>query len=436
MKKYSSHTVLVVLTAWLSRILSAIATLYSMRVLSSSLSPSEYSVFIVLIGLLGWFALSDLGVGYALQNTISRKATIGDSVSSELLWAYSCLLSSTSLIAMLAYLYRSQLAIFLFHDISGTTASIALKGTVASSAIILSLTSFFTLSSKVLYGNHKGYIANILACLSTALGVLILSRASFTSHKVEDSILALYGPMVIVGISVSIFYVLRPIFSRSAMSWCIFQSMLKESSGFFLFYTFAAAALQFDYLIISQRVGDHSQIIEYFNLARLFALASFVMQAILFAAWPRFTSLYSTGSMTRISANLRGLTIAGICFALCFTLAILVSRNVLSSFFAPGGGIEFQATNILSFGIIAVLRAITDPCAILLQSIGRLKPLILTAFLQASISLPLQWYLSAYYGITGILFAIILSFLLTAVWALPLMTKRSLITSSPLPLVL
>ena len=76
------------------------------------------------------------------------------------------------------------------------------------------------------------------------------------------------------------------------------------------------------------------------------------------------------------------------------------------------------------------MRCLTDPFAIFLQSIGRLRPLIVCVAIQALLGAALQWILTESLGIGGILLGLVAACILTSAWALPYSVNRILSKSN------
>lgn len=383
-------------------------------------------MFIILVGLIGWFALSDGGIGYAVQNVVTKKLSTGQSADQEIVCAYSMLLLISTAIVGVLFGFRENIADLLFGKITSVTSEAGAM-TFMQSAIVFVAGAAATLSTKVLYSMHRGYVANIASGLSAGVGVLLLiGGISLASDKVAYAVAALYGPAALIGCALGAFQIFKALRSLPAISITVATDLLKSAKGFFLFYLLAAAVLQIDYLVMSQKVSDSTEIIQYYSLAKVFTLISFFNQAILYAAWPQMTARYTSGAFPEIRAMLRKMVIVSATITLLATLAILFVRNFLLGVIVPGISIEFRPEIIAGFGALALMRCLTDPFAIFLQSIGRMSPLIVCVAIQALLGAGLQWFLSETLGIGGILLALVVAFAATAAWALPYSVNRIL----------
>ncbi len=399
--------------------------LYSLRVLSTALDEPEYATFIVFVGLIGWFSLSDFGLGYAVQNAVTKQQAKGEFAFAEIFTAYLIVSASTVLVVFVLFLFKSQLAYLLFSKI--TQDEVILNGnTFIAVTSLLAVSGMAAMSTKILYAMHRGYVANTATAFGSLFGVgFLMVGVENASNKVLFAIFALYGPSILINLAFCGRQFFQALQKRIGISWQTVSSLLISGKGFFIFYFMAAVVLQIDYLIMSQKVLPH-EIVHYFMVAKIFSLISFVNQAVLFATWPRMTAIYEVGDRRELPKLIRKLVVISMLTTVSATIFVLALRDPLSKLLSPGSTTELRATVVIGFGAIALLRCLADPFAIFLQSINKMKPLVLFAAAQAVIGGCLQLLLVGTLGIEGILLALVISFILTVTWGLPLVTIRLL----------
>ncbi|CAN5738085.1 MATE family efflux transporter [soil metagenome] len=415
---------LVVFSAWASRLCSAFIMIYSLRVLSSNLSANEYATYIIIIGLSGWYALSDMGIGYAVQNTITRKAALGQPPDPDIISAYMLAAACALLIISLLYTFHDSLAAELFSKLP--QGGLHYSHVFLLTSIMLVVGAAVGISNKILYGVHLGYVANIASAVSSLAGFGILQFGiAGAENKIVYAVAAMYGPVVFISTLLATIQISRSLKSGLLPNRKGTIELVRSARSFSLFNLLAAAVLQIDYVIMSQKINS-LDIVQYYNLAKIFAFVAFFNQAIMFAAWPHFTQQFATGQTAPITKSVHRLIKIGAVITVVTTATLMLLSDRLSAFLTPGMSVEFRYSVIAGFGVLALARCITDPFAIFLQSIGNLRPLIIFALVQAVIGALLQWELSELMGIEGILVAITLSFLLTVAWGLPYSARKRL----------
>ena len=213
---------------------------------------------------------------------------------------------------------------------------------------------------------------------------------------------------------------------RPVLPKATFFDIAKAARGFLVFNVLGAAVLQIDYLVMSQKVSS-VEIIQYYTVGKIFSFVSFINQAVLFAAWPTLTSLYAEKKLDEIRRQLNRLILMSVGVTMVATVSLLVSQDLIGRVLAPGTNLDIRSTVILGFSAVALIRCVTDPFAIFLQSIGNLTPLIAFAAVQAIVSAGLQWQLAEALSIEGVLLALFLSFVLTSAWGLPVAARKLLV---------
>ncbi len=400
--------------------------IYSLRMLSDSLSIPEYATFVIIMGLAGWFALMDLGIGFATQNAVTERLVEGGTAASEVLSAYLMLAVTTSVVALALYVLREPIAALLFGKILGDQAYMA-GDTFFRSALLLSASASFAVSTKVLYAMHRGFVANAVSAFAPVVGLVLLALGVTSAQdKVAYAVVALFGPNAFVCCLLAVQQIVKAARHRPALPKATFFNIAKAARGFFVFNVLGAAVLQIDYLVMSQKVSS-VEIIQYFTIGKIFFFIAFINQAVLFATWPTLTALYVDKNLAEIRRQIKRLILISAGVTTVATLAILASQDFIGRFLVPGKDLDMRSTVVLGFSAIALIRCVTDPFAIFLQSIGELKPLIAFAAVQSVISVGLQWTLAEALSIEGILLALFLSFVLTTAWGLPLAARKLLV---------
>jgi O-antigen/teichoic acid export membrane protein len=109
--------------------------------------------------------------------------------------------------------------------------------------------------------------------------------------------------------------------------------------------------------------------------------------------------------------------------SLGFVFIILVSfflfQDDIFQFLASGKNIKIEVNFILLVFIIFIVKVFANVFASVLQAMGKFENMFNYVVVQAIVALVLQVMLGWLYGAYGVLFAIFISYLITAVWYLP-----------------
>lgn len=415
----------VALSNWLSRAGSVGAQLLCVPLLSTLLSPAEFAAYAITVSLMNWYQLIDFGMGNSAQNHVAEARARG--VAEGHFVAAAALVGGLVLCA----------AAVLIWPLSGLLAS-ALLGKLAlppqaDARLVLALSGLLfvgaalgTVATKLLYALGRGVYANLIALLNS-LGFLLLlwglARQAAPEHRLLASVLAYTLPMGISGLLTLTWLAVR----RGAWNLSGVREALRQLGGrswrFWLFALLAAATLNVDYLIMS-RTLPAEQIAAYNVLFRIYWAGMALYSGLLSATWPVFSAMNVRGDHAGIHRHIRLYLGAGLGVLALGSLAAAPLLPWILSWLAPGLHVSVTAPTLLLFSAYIGLRLWTDTYAVALQALSEVGIFLKVVPLQALLSVGLQWTLAQRFGLNGILLGLILSFVLTVVWILPMTLRR------------
>lgn len=414
------------LSAWTSRLMTVSLQLVAIRLLVENLGLEQYAVFALLTGLLGWFLLSDLGLGVSLQNHISEIRAQGGDEAPLMVAARLILLLLLALYCGLSLLVAQASGEVLL----GAFPFLSADEKVRLLALTAVLSCTFGLSSiiyKVWYAQQKGYLANLLPALAACLmlGGVWLAQTAPPAQRLQLSVVAFLLPNALLPTAVLLLQALHQPFKpppwRTTLS--LLRPVIKRASGFWLFALMAALTLHVDYLVISQHLGA-TDIALYALISKVLGLFFFIYNALLQAVWPTFTEMAFKGDWPTIWSRLRRYLQWGLAGMILVAITLPWTMKQFFLLLAPTQALEAPTSLLLLAGGYQVLRVWTDTFAMMLQSVSQLRPFWLLVPLQAVTSVLLQLWLVPQFGLYGTFIGLTLSFLLTVSWGLPYFLLR------------
>lgn len=413
-----------VVSAWGSRVIVVAVQVASVRILIGDLGLEQYAVFALMLSLSGWYVLSDLGIGVSVQNYVSEARAKGKAQEGYLAAAGSLaillLILTTALLCFFSpYLGPLFLTQFTFI---GDDDKAKLFATVGA---LLIGTSIGGVSYKIWCAQQKGYLSNTLPALASVIGLggLILVGQTTVIDKLYFSLIAYLLPSALVPILALMHQYSRSIRQVRALGEGYFANVLKRASQFWLFGIMAAAVLQIDYLVLSQFLKPHD-IAAYSISTKVFGLAFFIYQSVLTALWPVFAEAIANSQWKTIQIQMKQTISIGLAFMALSTISMVWLMPLALSLLAPTEQLTIPNSFIFLMGIYYVVRIWTDSFSMLLQSMNDLRPFWIYVPIQAVISVSAQWALTPIFGLYGIVFGLLSSFLFTVSWVLPLTAKR------------
>ncbi|PYK31131.1 MAG: hypothetical protein DME57_04880 [Verrucomicrobia bacterium] len=390
----------VAISAWISRAVVAVVSLAAIRILLQSLGTDQYSVFAILSGLTGWFFLADLGTGFAAQNFISERRAKNEPYSDFIAAGTILSLALMTIAAALIFLAAPVASRFLFAqyvDLS-LTQKRDLFLIVGLFSSVVALAGFV---NKVWYARQLGFLANVAPAIGPVIGFILIKlvAASAVPDKLYWSCVAFFAPPAILMMIAAA--TLLPSISRQSFTtiWQDIKLILRRGRGHWLFAVLAAITLKIDYIVMSQSLSGRD-IVSYNIASMIFTSIFFIYAAMLAALWPSCAEAIATDRWHEIGGYLRRYIALGI---------LLISLGL---------GL------IWLFGVYFVIRVWTDTFGMILQSISAMKIFLIAVPIEAGIAVALQILFVRRFGTIGIPAALIVAYLCTVSWIMPVTLYR------------
>lgn len=416
-------------SAWLSKVVAAFSLLATVRILTGSLSLEDYSIFVLLTSLSGWFLLLDLGVGAAVQNKISQLRANNlnyDEVINAGAWGGVICIVISLFILWFVSPHAGPTLLKNIHSLNEFQKSMLFL--IAGTFMVCQ--GVGGIAYKIWYGQHRGYLSNILPAIASVCGLfgLIIVASIETDMRLELSLAAFLAPTALLAIIPLIGMLaitnrkIRPAGLLEKIRRGIFT--IKAGRRFILFALMSAGVLQIDYLVISQKLGA-SDVSTYYIYTKIFSLGLFFYTAVLLSLWPVFAEYIEKRQWKTVKTYVKRYTVLGMTFIGTYTLFLIWLMPDVMNLLAPQTPIPYDLHLIVLLGVYSIVRVWTDTYAVVLQSMEDMSQFWIYVPIQAALSFSIQIVAVEIWGLSGVVIALIASYLLTVTWALPLRVKRA-----------
>lgn len=421
LKNVAPKYLLIASANWISKGITALLNLFSVRILSSSLSEQDYTLFIVLIGLQSWFILSDFGIGSSIQNFISESRANNKSekeyiASGNVLLILFCI-ALFLIILIVSYLIAPDYLKAFSEYTSREKMQLFILG-----ASLLLFTNLFEVVYKFYYAQGRGHNAIFIYTLGRVLsfvGIWVLYKWQLTNN-IMVFIIIYQLPMVIMP-----FFSFLTFVKKNNLSFKLsdnYAKILKRGIGFWVFTFMIYIPFQFDYYLIANYLPSKDVII--YNLfKRIFEIGTFIYGAVLVSIWPICTELLVKKEWEEMIAKIKKIIFVGLVFISLFIIGLLLLSDLIISILLKDIQIQVQWGFILFFGFYFILRVWIDTFTMVLQSINKFKILWINFSAIAILSVTLEVILVKPFGLYGVVAGLIIPIMLSAVWYLPLYLK-------------
>lgn len=418
LQKIPSHYIVAV-SGWLSRLVVGASQIYSVSIVLGYLGVRLYAVFAIILGLQGWFLLADYGLGASLQNYISEARANNKDIKFLLINSAAIIMGLLLVTSVVFILLSPIIQYYLLRKIAPELAS-SQYHTVLSIGLICIATTLFGVAYRVLFAIHKGYWVYFyqgIGSIISVAAILFIKYLNINDNRLFIIFLGwLLPPLMISLLSYSQIFIQKTMLKYLDIK--LIKQLLVRGFKFWSFAVANALTVYIDYIVMAQTLGE-TDITIYNILSKGFGVIFFAYDALLTASWPILSELFIKKRWNSIEQVLNKNIYIGIFFVIIFTATFVFARSFVMSILASGKNIQLPIATIILFGIYAMIRIHTYAYSMALQSQNCIKVFWVCVPIQATLNAIGMFFFSSRIGVNGILLGLIMSFILTASWALP-----------------
>lgn len=398
-------------TTVLAKFIAIGSTLITMPLTLNYLGAESFGVWMVISGVIGFMAFTDLGIGMGLQNALSKAYGQEDLVSPKYYITNAYLLVSglAGGLAILLFAIFAVLPIeglFKINDAAGLNdAVLALKFSLLAFVVGMPV----ALIQRVLGGMQKTYIANNVMLVGSLMSLLaILIAVKFDVGLAGLAVMFILAPtLTLLVYSVYFFYknkIYRPSISNisshylkpvvSAGAWTVFVQII---------YT---AKMNVPTIIISASLGLLA-VAEYSVAQKLTALAATMIGMALQPLWVVYGEAYYRGDKRWVVSTLRkSLKLVLLLSVLAAIIFQLVGQYLISLWL--GGDVLPSLNLILGFSLWMITSNINICFAMLLNGTGNFKNQAVFSFFCVGLMLVINKIFVMEFGLVGVIMTVFL----------------------------
>lgn len=408
-----------IIIGWTARAIVLILAFVNTRLLIDCIKSEGLAAYSIIISLTPWLMLMNLGLPLVIQNSISRSRGNNEDYRLVRDQAFGTMIVVALALAPIAVLIGWLTHKYLLVNYEFVSASY-----IIGVILFIYISGVCQLLPQVMYAEHDSFWPNVYPIFSpiwTAVVLIIAKDCSFYDFNQLILLIAFSNLLIPFHAAIRL-----KIFKRSKFKITILMEQIKSSGGQLLFAFMATVTLSVDYLIMS-RTLNVIDVVNYNLTSRLF-MAILVVHGVLIAInWTPVSDLMHSNKKRESRESVERLVRQGLIIGFMFGIFILASINPLVEMLTGGEVTSIPVGLTLAFFLYLIIRIWTDTYAMAIQSYGMVSVMNKFLPLQAFISAFGQYYLGIYFGATGIVFGVIISFLVTAAWIIP--RKFYLLTS-------
>lgn len=408
--------------SYLGRLGSALAVFVTIPVARAALAPDLFGVWMMLSGLLGFFAFADLGVGNGVLNRMTAAHAAGDVTAQRRVMraGYACTGTMGALV-FAAWLCWAGLAP-VPTAIAGAVSA-EHRGEVLSALniffLLLAINIPASLVQKTQLGLQCGHWVGYAQFCSAAGTIVAVPAALALGGGLPALVIASLGVQVVVNLASAWLWRRRGravrlrgaparAMPRQGPEWQVVVSLLRTGSLFLMLQLAAAFAFQSDAIVIVHQLGQ-AEYGDFAVVQRVFLAVSSILLAGLSGLWPAIGEALASGDKAWIRRTLLWsyffvfLAMGGAGLALALTMPQIVSLWV-------GMATPPPAALLAVLAVWTLMEALGNVSGAFLNAAGVLRTQVLLAVVMATAAFLGKWYLVSRLGAWGSILATVIAY--------------------------
>ena len=390
---------------------TALGALAMVPVLVRLLGAEEFGIWFTITSATVVVGFADLGISNGLVTLIASAGARGD--DDEIASYVSSAFFSLGVLG--AGLFAAFAAVSPHVDWSGLlNVAEANRASVRPAVTALAAAICVSMPLGVAQRVHLGFQEGFLSSLYTGLGVLLgLALALVTAIQRADLVIVvaatLAGPVLMSLVNFAVLFGRRRphLMPRLREARVTTAGRVIRSGGLFLVLGLAVAVgYESDLLVLSRVLGPEA-VTAYAAPMRMFALMPMVAGFLITPLWPAYSDALSRGDLRWARTTFRrSLLVAGALNVPAALVLIAVGRPLVEAL-VPGASPPLPL--LLGLGTWALLSTVNIPFAMFLNGAHVVRLQVACALLMATTNLPLSIVLARTVGISGPIWATVLT---------------------------
>lgn len=411
-----------VLAGWLARLVVIGCGLLNTRLLLSIMSVPDYAAYAIVISMGPWVNLLNLGLPNTAQNEIAKRRAKGEDFEVLRQTIVNAAVFGALVFAVLSW----PLGVGLRHTVLSRYDDLSVMG-MALMCFGLCLNGLSMVANQVLFALHRNLWPNVMPGVQAlATTVLLLICQANGLGGLDWAALSFTLPSALSFVLIARVVQARP--SRG-IDHALLLDMLRQSRSFLLLAFLASATLSVDYIVMAS-ILTGPEVVEYSLAGKVFAVLLSVHAVLLATSWTGLSDAHYQGEPRLLRQRIARLLIVGMGIVLIPSAAILAFKDTIFELITGRHDIVVSSTLLSTWVVYLVLRVWCDTFALAHMSASRLALLNGYIPFQAAISIGMQIFLGHHFGSLGVMLGLCASFVLTAVWILPM---RFIQQTRPIP---
>ena len=380
-----------ILLSFFFRLISIICSLIIIPVTLKYLDTYKYGVWLILLSIIGWFNVFDLGLGNGLRNKLAESLALKQYEKSKIFvsttYAY--------LLIIIAIFFIIFLVVNFFVNWNSILNSSLIDKKEIDTLVFIAFVTFlirFVLQivNSIGMALQKSFIADLINALINVLTLLTVIIINFFS----------YSSLLIYGISISIiplivllffnlFFFKKYIFLKPSFKSINLKDgkdLMTVGIKFFIIQLSALILFSTQNIVITQYLGPEN-VTKYNIIYKYFSVIIMLNSIIISPFWSSFTDAFVLKDFDWIRRIMKKINKYSLILSFCVILMIVFSDLVYKIWLKQDLGISFISS--LFMGIYTIITIIQTPYVSFINGTGKIKVQLIYGIILAIINIPL-----------------------------------------------
>jgi len=415
-KERHRRALLTVLASGVSRGISLLSIVISLRIALPYLGEERFGVMSTITSISMLLTFLDLGIGNGLVSQIARlRGADDDSGLARLISNALLILSLIGIVVtcVLLLLFWFLPLAWAFKGIQPATLAEA-HFTLMVFSILFGLSIPFGAVQRIFAGMQEGYVAQIVSGAVSLFGLVVLYFLPSLNAGIPAFLAATYGMQVLSGAVLLIPLFAKKlirIFVRPLFKYPEVKVLLKTSGLFFILQISGVIGFGSDNLIVSATLGSVA-VTQFTLVQRIFMLITIPLVLINAPLWAGYADAASKGDLDFIKSTFKRSMVMTPVLAFCGGVIIILAQQFFADIFSKNT-VVLDVRLVLFFAIWIVIESTGNAFAMYLNGMHVVKPQVPAIIAFILVSIPLKLFFISTVGLEGLVLATILAYTVT-----------------------
>ncbi len=402
----------------------------SVPILLTYLGREGYGLIITVTSVLGWFSLTDIGIGLGVKNALIEAFGRDDRLKAKSYVSTGFFgLAGIALFLLVAFSVSWRFIPWNnIFKISTTQFASELNMLVLVCATLIFLRIPLSIIGSIYSAEQRDYVNSLWGMAGMVLSFVALVAVV----KLDGGIVWLAGGrnvMPLLSILVcGLFFFLRKgkwllprIISVSRTSW---RRIWSSGLSFFIIQISLIAIFQSDIFLVNYFINTN-EVPLYSMPARMFLYVNAIIFFIVTPFWSAFGEAAQKDHWSWIRKTFRNLIVTSLAIAIVMAIFLTILGPAIINLWSRGM-VQSSRGIIIVLGLYSMVHAWTNVHAIFLNGLDRMHKQAGSAVIQAILNIGISIFLVKRMGILGVALGSLISYSLTTAWFLPLESYKIL----------